>query len=74
MPLKEVHLYFKSLKTLLSNPPVLAIFIFNRMTEIRTDAISHAFGVVLMQRQDDVLYSFIQVKLMQHTLGIIISS
>lgn len=35
------------------NPPILAIYNPSRETELHTDASSHGFGAVLMQRQAD---------------------
>jgi len=44
---------FTSLKKTLSSPSVLSLFNRNSETELHTDASSHGFGAVLMQRQDD---------------------
>lgn len=44
---------FIELKNALASSPVLAIYNPNRYTELHTDASSHGFGAVLLQRQDD---------------------
>lgn len=44
---------FEKLKLALTQSPVLAVYCPHRETELHTDASSHGFGAVLMQRQDD---------------------
>lgn len=53
-PLSEQEKYaFNTLKEALSSAPVLAIYNPSSETELHTDASSHGFGAVLMQRQSD---------------------
>lgn len=44
---------FLELKSILTKSPVLAIYQPDRETELHTDASSHGFGAVLLQKQDD---------------------
>lgn len=44
---------FCTLRDALVSPPVLSIYNPNSQTELHTDAISHGFGAVLLQKQDD---------------------
>lgn len=44
---------FNTLRDALAAAPVLAIYNPNRETELHTDASSHGFGAVLLQKQED---------------------
>lgn len=49
----EAKKAFYDLREMLSRAPVLAIYNRERETELHTDASSHGFGAILLQKQDD---------------------
>jgi len=49
----ECKIAFERLKRELASPPVLRIYNPSAVTELHTDASSHGFGAILIQKQSD---------------------